>query len=158
MHYEPRFQAETRSDDFDLASGLRLLRRRMVLIVCLVVPLMMVATVMILGMQPSYHAESRLMIHAPLAKSVNSDDSGNDPLNVASETERLRSRSVAERVIRDLRLDERAEFNPELRQPSLISEIKASLRQLVDSGKPPVPQQDRLEPIIEESFRSLGSR
>ena len=138
MHYEPRFQAETRSDEFDLASGLRLLRRRIVMIICLVALMMTVATVMILGMQPSYHAESRLMIHAPLAKSVNSDDSGNDPLNVASEAERLRSRSVAERVIRDLQLDERSEFNPELRQPSLIAEIKASLRQLIDSGNPPV--------------------
>lgn len=155
MHYEPRFQAETRSDDFDLASGLRLLRRRMVMIVCLVALMMTVAIVMILGMQPSYHAESRLMIHAPLAKSVNSDDSGNYPLNVASEAERLRSRSVAERVIRDLRLDERAEFNPALRQPSLISEIKASLRQLIDSDKPPVPQQDRLEPVIEEYYKAL---
>ncbi|MBB3657699.1 uncharacterized protein involved in exopolysaccharide biosynthesis/Mrp family chromosome partitioning ATPase [Rhizobium sp. BK650] len=155
MHYEPRFQADTRSDEFDLASGLRLLRRRIVMIICLVALMMTVATVMILGMQPSYHAESRLMIHAPLAKSVSSDDSGNDPLNVASEAERLRSRSVAERVIRDLQLDERSEFNPELRQPSLIAEIKASLRQLIDSGNPPVRPQDRLEPVIEEYYKAL---
>ena len=45
----------------------------------------------------------------------------NDPLNLTSETERLLSRSVAERVIHDLRLDERPEFNPALRKASLVS-------------------------------------
>ncbi len=156
MHYEPRFQPDAKSDDFDLSSGFRLLRRRLVLIASLVALMMIVAIIMILGMQPSYHAESRLMIHSPLAKALDSDQSGNsDPLNVASETERLLSKSVAERVIRDMRLDARPEFNPELRSLTFITEIKESLKHLVDSGKPPQPVRDSLEPVIEEYYKAL---
>jgi uncharacterized protein involved in exopolysaccharide biosynthesis/Mrp family chromosome partitioning ATPase len=156
MHYEPRYQAEVKSDDFDLSSGLRLLRRRMMMIIGLVAALMVIAISVIMEMQPSYHAESRLIIHKPLAKALDTEESSNsDPLNVASETERLLSKSVAERVIHDMRLAERPEFNPELRTLTLVTEIKQYLRQLIDDGKQPEPVRDNLEPVIEEYYKAL---
>ncbi|MBB3465236.1 uncharacterized protein involved in exopolysaccharide biosynthesis, partial [Rhizobium sp. BK377] len=73
------------------------------MIVAVTAVLMAASIVLISGLQPSYHAGSRLMIHKPLATALSGGDAGGDaPLNVTSETERLLSRSVAERVIGDL--------------------------------------------------------
>ncbi|MDR6670307.1 hypothetical protein, partial [Rhizobium sp. 1399] len=47
VHYEPRFQTEMKSEEFDLTSGLRLLRRRMVMIAALMVVLMAAFIVLI---------------------------------------------------------------------------------------------------------------
>ena len=140
MRYAPRFPIEAKSDDFDLTSGLRLIRRRIAMIVAISMLLMAPAVAVISGLKPTYHAESRLMIHRPLATTLSAEDSGrNDPLDLTSETERLLSRSVAERVIRDLRLDERPEFNPALRKTSLVGKAREILRGLVDSEKPSLP-------------------
>ncbi|ABC90154.1 probable exopolysaccharide biosynthesis protein [Rhizobium etli CFN 42] len=156
MRYDPRFQIETRSDDFDLTSGLRLIRRRMVMIVAIITLFMTIAAVMVSGLKPSFHAESRLIIHTPLATKLGPEDSGrNDPLDATSETERLLSRSIAERVIRDLRLDEWPEFNPALQETSLIDRIRAMLRGLVDREKPSSPARNSIEPIIPKYYKAL---
>jgi uncharacterized protein involved in exopolysaccharide biosynthesis/Mrp family chromosome partitioning ATPase len=156
MRYDPRFQVETRSDDFDLTSGLRLIRRRVVMIVAIVMLFMAAAATMISGLKPTFHAESRLIIHTPLATTLGTEDSGRkDPLDVTSETERLLSRGIAERVIRDLRLDEWPEFNPALQKTSLVAKIRATLRGLVDSQKPSSPIRNSIEPIIPEYYKAL---
>ena len=156
MRYDPRFQVETRSDDFDLTSGLRLIRRRAVMIGAIVAVLMAVAAAAISGLKPTFHAESRLIIHTPLATTLGAEDSGrNDPLNVTSETERLLSRSIAERVIRELRLDEWPEFNPALQKASLIDEIRAMLRGLVDRERPSSSVRSDIEPIIPKFYKAL---
>ncbi|WP_376776599.1 GumC family protein [Rhizobium viscosum] len=148
-----RFPTEAR----DLTSGLRLLRRRLAMIVAVMVVLMAASIVLISGLKPTYHAASRLMIHKPLATALSTGDAGNTaPLNVTSETERLLSRSVTERIIRDLRLDERPEFNPALRQASVIDEIRATLRGLVSSDKPSQPAEDSIEPIIQAYYKALS--
>ena len=158
VHYEPRFQAEMKSEEFDLTSGLRLIRRRLVMIVAVMMVLMAASIVLISGLNPSYHAASRLMIHKPLATALSTGDAGNNaPVNVTSETERLLSRSVTERIIRDLRLDERPEFNPALRQASVLDEIRATLRGLlVSSDKPSQPSGDSIEPIIQAYYKALS--
>ena len=156
MRYEPQFHIEAKSDDFDLTSGLRLIRRRIPMIVALTTLLMAPAIPMISGLKPSYHAESRLIIHRPLATTLGTEDSGrNDPLDLTSETERLLSRSAAERVIRDLRLEERPEFNPALRKTSLVGKARETLRGLLDSEKPSLPIRNSLEPVIPEYYRAL---
>lgn len=156
MRYDPRFQVETRSDDFDLTSGLRLIRRRMVMIAAIVALLMAIAAIGISGLKPTFHAESRLIIHRPLATTLDAEDAGlNDRLDVTSETERLLSRSIAERVIRDLRLDQWPEFNPALRKTSLIGEIRALMRGLVDREKSSLSARNSIEPIIPEYYRAL---
>ncbi|WP_064801461.1 MULTISPECIES: GumC family protein [unclassified Rhizobium] len=156
MRYDPRFQVETRSDDFDLTSGLRLIRRRMAMIAAIITLFMAIAAIMVSGLKPSFHAESRLIIHTPLATKLGPEDSGrNDPLDAASETERLLSRSIAERVIRDLRLDQWPEFNPALQESSLIDRIRAMLRGLVDREKPFSPVRNSIEPIIPKYYKAL---
>jgi uncharacterized protein involved in exopolysaccharide biosynthesis/Mrp family chromosome partitioning ATPase len=156
MRYEPRFQIEAKSDDFDLTSGWRLIRRRIVLIGVLTTLFMVPAITMISGLQPIYHAESRLIIHRPLATTLNAEDSGrNGPLDLSSEMERLLSRSAAERVIRELRLEERPEFNPALRKVSLFGKVRETLRSLVTSEKPSLSIRNSVDAIIPEYYRAL---
>ncbi|WP_092753044.1 GumC family protein [Rhizobium aethiopicum] len=156
MRYDPRFQVETRSDDLDLTSGLRLIRRRMVMIVTIVMLLMTAAAIVVSGLKPTFHAESRLIIHTPLATKLGTEESGrSDPLDATSETERLLSRSIAERVIRDLRLDDWPEFNPALQETSLIDRIRGMLRGWVDREKPSSPIRNSIEPIIPKYYKAL---
>jgi uncharacterized protein involved in exopolysaccharide biosynthesis/Mrp family chromosome partitioning ATPase len=156
LRYEPRFQTDPKSNDFDLTSGLRLIRRRIAMIVALVALLMAAAVTQISGLKPTYHAESRLMINSPLATRLSGEDSGRtDPLQLTSETERLLSRSVAEQVIRDLHLDQRPEFNPTLRKPSLFGKAREMFRGLINSEKPSLSTQNSIEPVIPEYYRAL---
>ncbi|SFA77108.1 Uncharacterized protein involved in exopolysaccharide biosynthesis [Rhizobium sp. NFR07] len=156
MHHQPRFEIETKADDFDLGSGLRILRRRIVMILVLVILFTTAALAAIWDLKPSYRSESRLIIHKPLATTLSAEEAGrNEPLDLRSEMERLLSRSVAERVIRDLRLDELVEFNPALRKASFVSQARDMLRGLIDRRKNAPPEQDGLERIIPEYYGAL---
>ncbi|MBY5455929.1 Wzz/FepE/Etk N-terminal domain-containing protein (plasmid) [Rhizobium beringeri] len=156
MRYDPRFQVETKADNFDLASVFRLVRRRMIMITAVTVMLTVPAAIMIVGSKPTYQAWARLIVHQPLATSLGADTSHSDLLDAKSETERLQSRSIAERVVRELRLDVRPEFNPALRKLSLIDRIRTKLRGLFDSEKPTSPDRHNIEPVIPEYYRALG--
>ena len=135
--YAPPAPWAPSADDFDLTSGFRLVRRKIFMIAVLSVLLTAAACPIILGLKPVYHAESRLMIHAPLVKAMTLDGTEqSEPLDLSSEIQRLLSRSIAERVIRDLKLDDREEFNPALRKPSLIDSLQQTVRSLFDRGKP----------------------
>lgn len=112
---------EPRAEDFDLTAGLRLVRRRLVMIIAVSALLTLAAVPLIAQMKPVYHAASRLMIHGPQAPALDAADPGPEALNIVSETERLLSRPIAERVIEDMRLADRAEFNPALRPASLLT-------------------------------------
>ncbi len=126
------------------------------MIVALTTLLVAPAIPVIWELKSSYHAESRLIIHRPLATTFGTGDSGrNDPLDLTSETERLLSRSAAEGVIRDLRLEERPEFNPALRKTSLVGKAREAVRGLFDSGMTPLPIRKSLEPVIPEYYRAL---
>jgi uncharacterized protein involved in exopolysaccharide biosynthesis/Mrp family chromosome partitioning ATPase len=156
MRYDPRFQAGARSDTFDLTSIWRLLRRRIVLIGVLTTVLMVPSIGVISELKPSYHAESRLIIHRPLATTLGeTDPARNGALDLVSEIERLLSKSAAERVIRELRLDERPEFNPALRKASLIGMAREWLRGLVTREKPPSPPPESVDAIIPEYYQAL---
>jgi len=157
MRYDPRFQVETKADNFDLASVFRLVRRRMIMIIAITVLVMAPTVIIISGFKPAYQAWARLIIHQPLATSLGADDtSHSDLLDAKSETERLLSRSIAERVVRELRLNVRPEFNPALREISFIDSIRAKLRGLFDTEKPASPVRDNIDAIIPEYFRALG--
>jgi len=107
---DPPNPFESRADEFDLTAGLRLIRRRFVMITVISALLTMAAVPAILHVKPLYHAASRLMIHSPLASALDTTQPGQgSTLNITSETERLLSRRIAERVIGELRLAELAE-------------------------------------------------
>ncbi|MGR9480742.1 GumC family protein [Rhizobium leguminosarum] len=157
MRYDPRFQVETKADNLDLGSVFRLVRRRMIMIIAITVLFMAPAAIMIFGLEPTYQGWARLIVHQPLATSLDADDaSHSDLLDAKSETERLRSRSIAERVVRELHLEVREEFNPALREISFIERVRASLRGLFDTKKTTPPDRDNINAIIPEYFRALG--
>ncbi|EJZ18833.1 exopolysaccharide biosynthesis protein (plasmid) [Rhizobium sp. Pop5] len=157
MRYDPRFQAETKADNFDLASIAGLVRRKMILIIAISGLLMAPAAMMISGMKPTYQAWARLIVQQPLATSLGTGDtSRGDLLDVKSETERLLSRGIAERVVRDMRLDALKEFNPALRKISLTDRIRARLRDLFDAGKNTAPVRDNIDATIQEFYQALG--
>ncbi|MEP9373345.1 AAA family ATPase [Mesorhizobium sp. KR1-2] len=159
MRYAPRIPTEAKSDDFDLTSGLRLIRRRIVMILVLSTLLMIVAVAQISGLKPTYHAESRLMIHRPLVTTLGAEDTApNERLDLTSETERLLSRSIAERVIRDLHLDERAEFNPALRNASFVDRARKLLRNLTDGKTTDSAMPNGIESTIPAYYKSLSVR
>ncbi|AHF88659.1 exopolysaccharide biosynthesis protein (plasmid) [Rhizobium leguminosarum bv. trifolii WSM1689] len=157
MRYDPRFQVETKADNFDLASAFGLVRRRVIMIMTITVLLMVPAAIVISELKPAYQASARLIIRQPLATSLGVDDtSPGGPIDVKSETERLLSRSIAERVVRELRLNVLPEFNPALRKISFIDRIRAKLRGLFDTKKPTLPVGDNLDATIREYYQALG--
>ncbi len=156
MRREPASPFETGPGEFDLLSALRLVRRRLLTIMLISGLIVLAAVPVILGQKPVYHAESRLMVHAPLV-SVLDTNAGTTgaALNTTSEMERLLSRRIAERVIRELHLEEKAEFNPALRPSSLLDAARGALRGLIDSGKPAMAAPVGIELIIPEYYRAL---
>ncbi|TAX47311.1 exopolysaccharide biosynthesis protein (plasmid) [Rhizobium leguminosarum] len=157
MRYDPRFQVETKADNLDLGSVFRLVRRRMIMIIAITVLLMAPAAIMIFGLEPTYQGWARLIVHQPLATSLDAEDaSHSDLLDAKSETERLLSRSIAERVVRELHLDVREEFNPALREISFIERVRATLRGLFDTKKTTPPDRNNINAIIPGYFRALG--
>jgi len=157
IRYAPPVSLEPRPEDFDLFAGLRLIRRRMVMIATLTLLLTAAAFPFVLGMKPVYHAESRLMIHRSLASGLAQDGLGRgDALDLASEIERLLSKGSAERVIRDLKLDESAEFNPALRGTSLAGRLRDMLRGLLGNRTSAPADPDGMERIIPEYYRALS--
>ncbi|MGO7092140.1 exopolysaccharide biosynthesis protein (plasmid) [Rhizobium leguminosarum] len=157
MRYDPRFQVETKADNLDLGSVFRLVRRRMIMIIAITVLFMAPAAIMIFGLEPTYQGWARLIVHQPLATSLDAEDaSHSDLLDAKSETERLLSRSIAERVVRELHLEVREEFNPALREISFIERVRATLRGLFDTKKTTPPDRNNINAIIPEYFRALG--
>ncbi|MBB4293051.1 uncharacterized protein involved in exopolysaccharide biosynthesis/Mrp family chromosome partitioning ATPase [Rhizobium leguminosarum] len=157
MRYDPRFQVETKADHFDLGAAVGLVRRRMIVIITIAVLIMVPAAMMISGLKPAYQGSARLIIRQPLATLLSVDDtSRTDLIDVKSETERLLSRGITERVVRELRLDERQEFNPALRKISFIDRIRATLRGLFDTKKPTLPAGDNIDATIQEYYQALG--
>ena len=158
IDHEPPIPFEPRAEDFDLTAGLRLVRRRLVMIIAVSALLTLAAVPLIAQMKPVYHAASRLMIHGPQAPALDAADPGPEALNIVSETERLLSRPIAERVIEDMRLADRAEFNPALRPASLLDEARAMLRGLIDGERPAAAAAEGIERIIPEYYGALDVR
>ncbi len=158
IDHEPPMPFEPRAEDFDLTAGLRLVRRRLVMIIAVSALLTLAAVPLIAQMKPVYHAASRLMIHGPQAPALDAADPGPEALNIVSETERLLSRPIAERVIEDMRLADRAEFNPALRPASPLDEARAMLRGLIDGERPAAAAAEGIERIIPEYYGALDVR
>lgn len=156
MRREPPNPFESGPGEFDLLSVLRLVRRRMITIALVSGLIVLAAIPAILGQKPVYHAESRLMVHAPIVSALDTDAGTRvGALNTTSELERLLSRRIAERVIRELHLEERAEFNPALRPGSWLNAVRGALRSLIDSGKPATAAPAGIELIIPEYYRAI---
>ncbi|HEY4191853.1 MAG TPA: P-loop NTPase [Mesorhizobium sp.] len=157
--HEPPQPFDSGPDELDLSAGLRLLRRRIGMIAAITGLLTLACIPLILGLKPTYHAESRLMIYSPLASTLGTGDAGQgSALNINSETERLYSRPIAQRVIADLGLADLEEFNPALREASILGKLRNAMRGLVDGGAAAAGDSDGIERIIPEYYQALNIR
>lgn len=123
--------AQAGDDWLDVQALYRIIRRRIGLIAVVAMLVMAVALPLILNMSPVFSASARVLIQEPLPATLSASRLASETdLNLNTESERLLSRDIAVRVIRDLDLEAMAEFNPELRTPSLVTRLKDGLRAL----------------------------
>lgn len=157
--YAPPTPLEPRREDFDILSVLRLLQRRYILIASIVLAITAAAAPSILAQRPVYYAESRLMIRSSMASTLATNDPArNDVLDLPTEAERLLARNTAERVIADLGLARREEFNPDLAKVSFANKVRASLREWFTSEPPAPPKDDKMERIVIKFYQALTVR
>lgn len=150
-----------RPDEFDLSSGFRLIRRRFWLIAIMTVLLTAAFVPTILGLRASYHAEARVMIRSSPGTSLVIGERDDTPPDIASEMERMVARGSTDRVIRELGLFDRAEFNPSLREESLTDRVRTLARQLIDRGvsrEPAALGTDTMEAVVQRYYRALALR
>ena len=115
---------EELSDEIDLLKLWQSLWRRKGSILGLTFIVMLVTTLIVFSMTPIYRAVSTLLIEQQSARVVSIeqvyglDASGNESLQ--TQFELLKSRSLAERVVRQLNLTEHPEFDPRQQPEPLI--------------------------------------
>lgn len=150
-----------RPDEFDLSSGFRLLRRRFWLIAILTAVLTTALVPLILAMRPSYHAEARVMIRSSPATALDLSEKSDTPPDIASEMERMLSRASTDRVVRELGIADRQEFNPTLRDERIVDQVRNLIRGLIDRGtrrSQPAGEGDVMEAVVQSYYRALGLR
>lgn len=139
---ERRFAQTTQTplDDVDLMDvGRRLWRRKWLILAIAVIGT--VATAFFLNrVTPQYQAQSLVMISAqgPNILNLEAVVAGlpNDYETIETQSEILRSRQLAEKVVADLNLDQHPEFNPALWEPSALSRNFNNVRNYVMSLLP----------------------
>lgn len=131
---------QTPLDDVDLMDvGRRLWRRKWLILTIAVVGT--VGTAVLLNqMTPQYRAQSLVMIAGQNSNILNLEavvaGLPNDVQTIETQTEVLRSRQLVEKVILDLNLDQYPEFNPALREPSMLARNLDAARGFVMSLLP----------------------
>lgn len=125
----------------------RLARRNLRLMIGVFLVVIAATAAVTLTMKPVYTGAVQLMIDKPSGGLlVEGDDKGNlsqgalDASAIETEVQVLLSPAIASAVVNDLKLDRDPEFNPDLRQPSVLARIRAllpSLPSLSSSDAPP---------------------
>jgi uncharacterized protein involved in exopolysaccharide biosynthesis/Mrp family chromosome partitioning ATPase len=146
---------EASDDIVDLFAVVRLVRRRIAIIVCVTLLIILAAIPLILSIEHTYYGESRILLQPALA---DVDPERESRVDIGTEVERLWSRDIATRVIEELRLDQRPEFNPDLRTPTFIDEAKAYLRSLFAGSGAAGPDIAPAEHIIQQYYGHLSVR
>ncbi|MCR5879513.1 GumC family protein [Phenylobacterium sp. J367] len=116
-------------------------RRRIRLFSAIVVLVFLGAVLLTLSATPKYTATASVMLD-PRKETITSQEavlSGlpADSSTVDTEVEILKSRQLAGRVVRALKLDEDPEFNGALRKPEGLRAVTAGLKGLVSGATPP---------------------
>ena len=151
---------EPGGEEVDAMALVRLVRRRIGLIALLTLAAVLAATPLILSVDKIYYAQSRLLIQAPLTSGLADPEAPPPPeLNLTTEVERLLARDIAAAVIRTLDLGEREEFNPALRETSILNRWREALRALVagDEGAAAEARpRDPLDAVLPEFYGALS--
>lgn len=124
-YYE--LDAAYRPQGGELAETLRKLWRRKGLILAITGGTVAVALIVATQITPRYTAEAQLRVGLPEARLTNIQSviagQGADTATVQSEGYSLQSRELVGRVADRLALDKSSEFNPALREPSLLDRV-----------------------------------
>ncbi|MGE0118029.1 MAG: GumC family protein [Dongiaceae bacterium] len=128
------------AEELDLRAIARLLWRRKGLIVGTTLALTMLVVVATLMITPKYSATAYVMVNPGQTKVVEAIEavvsgSSADSAAVESEARILRSRSLADRVVRELELQNDPEFNSQLVPPTLADRVLGSVRNAVSQVK-----------------------
>ncbi len=132
------------SDDkiVDPKQALRALRRRLPLFLAALVATFLAVAILTFQTIPVYSSSASIIID-PSNDDVLSIDLGSqltgaapDSAVVDTEVEIIRSRSLAEKIVRDLKLNENPEFNPLLREPGAVDRLKASIKNTIANFSP----------------------
>ena len=144
--------------ELDALGVVRLIRRRFWQIVGIAALIVALAFPLILGLKPTYYADSRLLIQNPLTTALaSSAEDRMVQLNLTTEVERMLSRDVSVRVIRKLGIDALPEFNGSLRAKSWLDGARALVRGIFDSGAAePAEPPDDMDLVIPAYMAALG--
>jgi len=126
---------QRRDDGTDSASAAirRLIgafRRRLRLFGSVALSVMAVALVVILTQPSEFTSTATLALNTQKQPSVTvstAPDPVPDSTAIDTEVEILRSRALAQKVVRDLKLDQDPDFNPRLRKPGFLSQLRRSV-------------------------------
>jgi uncharacterized protein involved in exopolysaccharide biosynthesis/Mrp family chromosome partitioning ATPase len=148
---------EPSDDALDLLAIFRLVRRRLWMIIGLTLLVTAAALPPILNLEKVYYAESRLLIQSSL---IAPEQDQQNQLDISTEVERLLSRTIAERVIRQLKLDAREEFNPALRDEPMPDQLRRRIRSIFTEDTVPAETSEarRMDLIVPEFFQALSIR
>ncbi len=126
------FPTDIDNDDVGIGEMFGILRRRIWVLLGIVVPIVLLVAAIVISVTPRYTAETLIMIEAEDSNRIVTLDSvvaglSGDSESIQSEAIVLGSRSLADRVIQRLQLDQDPEFsgdlNPELPEAARYSEV-----------------------------------
>lgn len=164
---QPGFRpAGRRQEVLNLHRILAMVRRRLLLLLVVGGAIFLAAVVIALRTTPLYTATARVMLDTRKSEVVEGQgvlsNLGTESSSVDTEAEVLRSRQLAERVAKELKLDKDAEFNRALAKPTGLSGVISSVSDLLGSATPnsagldEVDQQKAHEKVIDQLQRKLA--
>lgn len=154
-HVAPPFM-DDQDEEPNMPGLLGVIRRRIKMILAIAALVMAVSIPLLLKIRPLYQGESRVLIQSPLATVLAPIAAQPHQPNLDTEVARLLSRDAAVRVIRDLRLDRRLEFNPALAHRSaIIQAITAAGRLFFGGDAPNAAPTDPLDRILPLYYSAL---
>ena len=149
---------QMQEEEVDVFALFRIVRRRIGLILAVGALITAASMPLILSIERPYYAQTRILIEAPLSASLAQSNGAVEP---ATEVQRLLARDVAVKLIRDLDLQSRPEFNPALRTPSLIGGLIDRARLWLRGASPTQPggnwaQSDPMDAVLASYYAALG--
>ena len=128
-------------------------RRRLRLFAGVVLSVLALGLVVVLTQAPKYTATATVALNTkkqPVVTATAMPDQLPDSSGVDTEAEVLKSRALTQRVVRELKLDTDAEFNPSLRKPGLIASITAAIGGMAPKGVTPAAKSENIESVVNQ--------
>lgn len=149
----------------DPRQALRALKRHLFLFIFVVAAVFLAVAVYTFKATPVYTASASVIIDSREKNVVDLGSvlSGLPPeaIVVDTEVEIIRSRSLAEKVVRDLNLAEMPEFNPLLQEPGMIDQAKGFVKNLVsrpsDNGSG-MSERDEMDMVVSMLLGKTSAR